>query len=116
MRKNLYVVIFLLSCVVMATAQGTTGRLSGTISGPDGVLPGATVVAVDNNTGKEATTTTNSSGSFLFPQLEFGTYTVRISAYGFKSFVANKVKIDVGREYTLDTPPEPMWLHQRPRR
>jgi len=102
MRKNFFAAIMLLFCTVMAGAQGTTGRLSGTVSGPDGVLPGATVVATDNNTGKQATTTTNDSGSFLFPQLEFGTYTVKISASGFKAFVANEVKIDVGREYSLD--------------
>jgi len=102
MRKNFYAVIMLLFCSVMAGAQGTTGRLSGTVSGPDGALPGATVVATDNNTGKQATVITNDSGSFLFPQLEFGTYTVKISASGFKAFVANEVKIDVGREYTLD--------------
>src|SRR6476659_7844638 len=102
MRKNLYVFIFLFSLAAIATAQGTTGRLSGTISGPDGGLPGATVVAVDNSTGKQATANSNDSGAFLFPQLEFGTYTVRISASGFKTFVAKEVKIDVGREYSLD--------------
>src|ERR1043165_7881038 len=102
MRKNFLVAIFVFICATMAAAQGSTGRLSGTISGPDGVLPGATVVAVDKNTGKETTTTANDSGAFTFPQLEFGTYTVRFSAAGFKTFVASDVKIDVGREYTLD--------------
>jgi len=32
---------------------------------------------------------------------EFGTYTVKISAAGFKTFTANDVKIDAGREFPL---------------
>jgi hypothetical protein len=48
------------------------------------------------------TVTTNESGNFTVPQLESGTYTVSITASGFKTFVANEVKIDVGREYSLN--------------
>ncbi len=81
--------------------QTTTGRLAGTVSGPDGVLPGATVTATDNKTGKELTVTADGEGNFLFPQLEFGAYTVKVTSSGFKTFVANEVKIDVGRDYTL---------------
>ena len=86
---------------MLAFAQSTIGHLSGTVSGPDGVLPGATVTATDNKTGKEQTVTTNGEGFFNFPQLEFGTYTIRVSASGFKTLVANEQKIDVGREATL---------------
>jgi len=83
-------------------AQTTTGRLAGAVSGPDGVLPGATVTATSNETGRELTVTASEDGTFLFPQLENGTYTVKITATGFKTFVANEVKIDVGRDYTLN--------------
>ena len=83
-------------------AQGTTGRLSGTVSGPDGALPGATVTATDKNTAREQTVAADEEGHFLFPQLEFGTYTVKITAQGFKTFVGQDVKIDVGRDYTLN--------------
>lgn len=87
--------------VVCIMAQTTSGRLSGTVSGPDGVLPGATIVATDNKTGKEFTVISGGEGNYLFPQLEFGAYTVKITASGFKTYIANQVKIDVGREYTL---------------
>lgn len=99
-----FLIAFLLTLVSSSImfAQGTTGGLSGTVSGPDGVLPGATVVATDNATGKETTTTTNESGAFQFPQLEFGTYTIRVTASGFKTLVANEQKIDVGRDAKLD--------------
>jgi Carboxypeptidase regulatory-like domain len=102
MKKILFSFLLVLASFAVVVSQTTTGRLSGTVSTADGVVPGATVTATDNKTGKEQTTTTNESGEYIFPQLEFGTYTVKISAAGFKTFVANEVKVDVGREYTLD--------------
>lgn len=86
---------------VMVFAQGTTGGLSGTVSGPDGALPGATVTATDTKTSRELTVTTNDEGFYRFPQLEFGTYTIKITASGFKTLIANEQKIDVGREANL---------------
>lgn len=82
-------------------AQVTAGTLSGTVSGPDGVLPGATVTVTYNQTGKELTAVTDSSGNFRFPQLEVGTYSVKVTANGFKTYIANDLKIDVAREYTI---------------
>lgn len=102
MKKLTISFLTLLLSVVLTCAQSTTGRLSGNISGPDGLLTNATVKVTDNKTAKEFTATSNEEGSFLFPQLEFGTYTVEISVPGFKTFIANDVKIDVGRDYTLN--------------
>ncbi|MEP6945939.1 MAG: TonB-dependent receptor [Acidobacteriota bacterium] len=93
--------LLLLSIQTVSFGQSTTGRLVGVISSPDGVLPNATVTAKDNKTGKELTVVTGGDGTFAIPQLEFGTYTVTVSNAGFKTLVANEVKIDVGREYTL---------------
>ncbi len=83
-------------------AQTSTGSLTGVVSSADGALPGAIVTVTDNATAKQLTVTTNESGNFTFPQLESGTYTVSITASGFKTFVANELKIDVGREYSLN--------------
>ncbi|MDH3493769.1 MAG: TonB-dependent receptor [Acidobacteriota bacterium] len=102
MRKCFFGVLMVLVGVMCVFGQTTSGRLSGTVSSPDGVLPGASITVTDNNTGREITTVSDNSGYFFFPQLEFGTYTVKISNEGFKTAVANDVKIDVGRDYTLD--------------
>lgn len=40
------------------------------------------------------------------PQLEVGTYTVKVESPGFKTFTATAVKIDIGREYSLSVPLE----------
>lgn len=95
------IIIAVLSFAVSSLAQ-TTGRLTGTVSGPDGAIPGATVVVKDNQTGREVTVQASNDGSFSVPQLDFGTYTVTITANGFKTFTANELKIDAGREYSLN--------------
>ena len=99
-----FTVAMLAVCLLAASAfaQTTTGRLVGTVSGPDGVLPGATIVVKDNQTQKEQTLMTQGDGTFTFPQLEVGTYTVTITSQGFKTFIATDLKIDVGREYSLN--------------
>ena len=94
------VFIFVLSSV-SAFAQLSTSTLAGTVSGPDGVLPGATVTAKDNKTGKEVVVTTTGDGGFRFPNLEIGAYTVTVTAPGFKTFAAENVQLEVGRDYNL---------------
>ena len=103
MKKTIYLLI-LAGCLqaVAIFGQTTTGRLSGVVSTADGVLPNATITARDNKTNKELTVVAKEDGTFLFPQLEFGTYTVTIAVAGFKTFVASDVKIDVGRDYSLN--------------
>lgn len=82
-------------------AQSTTGRIVGTVVAPDGAVPGATITVTDNQTGKERIVVATQEGTFDVSQLEFGVYTVKITATGYKTFTANEVKIDAGRDYTL---------------
>ena len=102
MKKGLLTVLSLLLFATAAFAQTNTGRLVGTVSDPSGVIPGATVVITDNQTGRERTVVASDDGSFAVPQLEAGTYTVKVTAPGHKGFTANQVKIDTGREYSLN--------------
>ncbi len=102
MRRSVSAILVALVLSMSALAQTNAGRLVGTVSGPDGVIPGATITAVDDQTKREITAQASGEGAFVIPQLEFGTYTVRITAQGFKTFVATDLKIDVGREYSLN--------------
>lgn len=95
----LNILVFLLT--LSALAQ-TTGTLSGTVNGPDGVIPNAQILVRDNQTGREITVQSNGSGAFNVPKLDFGTYTVTITVTGFKTFTATDLKIDTGREYNLN--------------
>src|ERR1700730_4636815 len=97
--------IDLLACMAIAAstfAQSATGRLVGTVFGPDGAIPNANIVVTDNQTKQSRAITSNGEGSFTLPSLEVGAYTVTITVPGFKTFTANDVKIDVGKEYALN--------------
>ncbi|MCA1632786.1 MAG: TonB-dependent receptor [Acidobacteria bacterium] len=103
MRKLLTATLALCLLAASASAQGSsTGRLVGTVSSPDGVIAGATATVTSNQTGAARTVVTSGDGTYTVPQLEIGTYTVKISAPGFKSYTATELKIDTGREYSLD--------------
>jgi hypothetical protein len=73
----------------------------GTVSSADGVVSGASVEVTDNQSGKKYTATSDADGGFSFPQLLAGTFSVKVSATGFKTYSAPDLKIDVGKEYTL---------------
>src|SRR5215471_618711 len=81
--------------------QTNTGRLVGTVSGPDGVIAGAKVEATDNQTARVYKAVTTDEGTFEIPQLDIGGYTVKVTAPGFKTFSAKDVKIDAAKEYSL---------------
>lgn len=102
MRKVSVLILTILLSSFTAFSQSTSGRLVGTVNSPDGVLPNANVTIKDSKTGKAQTVVSGDDGSFLFPQLEFGVYSVTISVNGFKTYVNNEVKIDVGREVSLN--------------
>jgi hypothetical protein len=59
------------------------------------------VTITDDKTGKDRSVVTAGDGTFTVPQLEVGTYTVKVTANGFKTFTVTSVKIDIGREYSL---------------
>jgi hypothetical protein len=101
MKKTSLILLTVLMSAMLTFAQ-TTGRLVGTVLAPDGALiPGASVVVTDNQTGRQRTVVATNEGTFDVPQLEFGTYTVTITASGYKTFTAPDVKIDAGREHSL---------------
>ncbi len=101
MRKIFWFLAVIAIATTSVFAQLTSSTLSGTVAGPDGLIPGATVVVRDNQTGKEVTVVTNSEGGFKVPNLEVGTYSVTITASGFKTSTVNEVKVDVNRDFSL---------------
>lgn len=106
MKRILGSSILLVLLAITAFAQLSTSNLVGTVSGPDGVLPGATVSVRDTKTGKEFTVTTDEGGGFKVSSLEIGSYTVTVTATGFKTFTAEDVRLEVGKDYTLPVPLE----------
>lgn len=102
MKKLLLIFMTTFLSVISVSAQSTSGGIVGSVSAADGAISGATVVVKDNQTGREQTVVTNSDGTFNVPQLEFGLYTVTITATGYKTLTTNELKVDVGKEYPLN--------------
>ena len=97
-------------CLLAGTviAQVSTGTLVGTVVDQNGsTVAGATVEVTDNATNKVRTVQASTDGTFTVPQLDVGTYTVKVTAQGFKTFNATELKIDVGRPYSLAVTLEP---------
>ncbi len=91
--------VFLLVFAIVipsAIAQKTTGTITGTVTDPAGaVVPGATVVIVNNNTGATRETFTNDQGVFSFPEQSEGVYTLTVTKAGFKKLTQQNVQLHV---------------------
>src|SRR6266850_4199732 len=85
-----------------AAAQGSFGRLAGSVFDTSGgALPGATVTLTNEQTNQTQTATTSDAGAFLFPQLQPGLYRVSVTLSGFKTAGFEHVEINVGVERSL---------------
>jgi len=95
-------IVFALVFAGLAFPQGAVGTLNGTVTDPAGaIVPGATVVAMNNATSVESKTTTTSSGDYTLPYLPSGTYTIRVSAPGFRTATAENVILRVAQTMTI---------------
>ncbi|MEZ5307951.1 MAG: carboxypeptidase-like regulatory domain-containing protein [Pyrinomonadaceae bacterium] len=101
MKRFIVLIAVTALLALSAAAQLTTSRLVGTVTGPDGLVPGAKVVVKDVKTNKEVTVMADSEGKFTVGNLDVGTYTVTVTADGFKTSTTENVKIEIGSDYSL---------------
>jgi hypothetical protein len=66
---HFFLCLSVMTIATLAYGQAATGRFSGTVSGPDGLISDATVVVTDNQTKQSHTATTNAQGAFAFRNL-----------------------------------------------
>jgi Carboxypeptidase regulatory-like domain len=77
----------LIGLLVNVGAQGLTGQISGTLTDAQGgVVPNAKVEVTNQETARIVTVNADSEGNFVAPQLLPGTYSVTVTASGFKKF------------------------------
>jgi hypothetical protein len=97
----------ILLTTLLAPASGAaqvriTGAIAGTvIDTSGGVVPGARVQLVDEGTAIAKETTSRESGSFLFPDLSFGSYRVTVALDGFQTAVFSNVIVESSRTTDL---------------
>ena len=102
LRLWLAVSCVLLGCIP-ALGQSAAGRILGTVSDASGAaLAGATVIVTDVERGTSRTVTSNESGDFAVPDLQPGTYKIRVEAQGFKTVERPSVQIEVAADVRSD--------------
>jgi hypothetical protein len=93
-----------LTCCALLTAQNVvlTGAISGRVTDESGaILPEASVVVRNLNTGVEQSAVTNHAGLYQFPVLMPGTYSVTANAKGFH-YVEGLLRVLVGSTTVWD--------------
>src|SRR2546423_11254345 len=83
-------------------AQSFQGGLRGTVKDAQGVIPGATISLVNQDTGIARDTASNDVGEYSFPGVVPGLYTVHASVAGFKTFERKDTRIATQQFLTLD--------------
>jgi hypothetical protein len=101
MRKILWAVVLSLVTALPIAAQETRGNISGTVKDSTGVIPGATVLIVNTDTGAKQELTTNNSGYFEAPLLQPGTYEVTVEMSGFKRLTQRNIVLAVAQQMNI---------------
>ena len=100
---TLLAIVALLLSGVAIFAQETTGGLQGTVKDSSGaVVGGAHVVVKGTSLVGDKALDTDSSGYYRFAGLPPGTYSIEVSAKGFKTVKREGVGLEVGHLPTLD--------------
>ena len=88
---------------IPAVAQRTTGTLRGQVLDPAGaVVANAQVTATNTQTGVSTKITTTTAGTYDFPSLLPGRYTVTVEAQGFKKYVKSDVPVLADQDNAAD--------------
>ncbi len=84
-------------------AQIDMGSVVGTVKDPAGaVVPGARIKLINQATGVTQTTNSTSTGTYVFPQVLPGVYTLQAESSGFKTSVQSGLEVHVQTTVTAD--------------
>src|ERR1700679_2407203 len=92
---------FSLVCDLQLRAQ-TDAQLSGLVTDSSGaVLPHASVLIVNRDTGVSRSAQTDKQGQYTAPALQPGRYRITVEASGFRTLVTENVTLNVAQEANL---------------
>jgi hypothetical protein len=98
MRRILQFALLVLSCILaanLAQAQGLDGTLRVTVTDSTGAsVESAKVTITNEGTNVSVSSTVSSAGTYVFPNLSIGTYTVFVEKDGFKKSVQKGVRVE----------------------
>ena len=100
--QSFAVLVLLVSCISLS-AQNGSSSIQGTVSDPTGaVVPGIAVQLTNAETNVALKTSTDGSGSYSFPSVAPGIYSVEMSGANFASYRISQFKVVVGQRATED--------------
>jgi hypothetical protein len=96
--RALIALAVLMSLTGLLWAQGGTGELTGLVTDASGaVVPNATAVLTNSGTGDKRTEITTAAGTYRFTALPIvGTYSLHITAKGFRGYEIADIIVSVG--------------------
>src|SRR5262245_2738859 len=94
------------SCFLLAAAafaQSERGSITGAVTDPaHAVVPRATVLATNTQTGVQYDSVTTQTGDYTIPQVPAGIYSLTVEAPGFSRFVRQGIRIYVAQAARID--------------
>ena len=106
LRTALVLALFACASLLLtppASAQSVYGSIFGTVSDKTGAaVPGATVTVKDEAKGTSVTVISNASGDYSVPHLIPDVYDLKVTAKGFKSFVATAIPVEADTSPRID--------------
>ena len=101
-RCTVLPVLFALAASLFGQTMGT-GTITGTVQDDTGaVVPGVKISATNTDTGIERNAVTNSSGAYVLPTLQIGTYRLKASHEGFKTVTQEDVVLQTDTVATVN--------------
>ena len=83
-------------------SQQFTGSMRGTVSDAQGIIPGVTVTLTNEGTTVARETISNNVGEYTFPAGTPGTYSVRTSLPGYKTYEQRGISVGTATALTID--------------
>ena len=92
------------NAISSASAQAVSNaKMHGVVSDSSGALvPNATVVATQTESGQMATAVTTATGDFILPNLPVGPYAIKVTAAGFQSYRRTGIVLQVSNDLELN--------------
>src|ERR1700720_1203656 len=101
MRKITWILALCLTCC-FARGQELGGIVGGIVDQKGAAVTGAKVTVTNAGTGQSRVVTSTSAGEYSIPNLSVGLYTVTAEQAGFKTALADNVKVDVQQTARID--------------
>ena len=101
-RASLIGALLVLTVSSVVFGQGFQGGMRGAVKDSGGVVPGVEVTLTNEQTNISRSTTTNERGEYSFPALDPGSYKIKVSLQGYKTFERGELRIGTQSFIVLD--------------